>query len=96
MSGLRLTTEGVLFETPLAGGAAILRKTFTCCHCGGVEVERKGSGTKRGFCLLCGAKTCGSPACDSCIPIERQLENLEAHRPILTPAPVCVSVPRSL
>lgn len=89
---LRVGTEGVLIETPLDGGPQIHRKTYTCCHCCRVWVERKGSGIRRGFCLRCGARTCGHAGCDECIPVERQLECLEAGG-LVTPAPVSIIVP---
>ena len=92
---LRRTTEGVLIEQPLDGGPPVCRATFTCCHCCGVWVERKGSGIRRGFCLRCCARTCGAPACDACIPVERQLECMETGVP-LSEAPVTIIVPRSI
>ena len=96
MSGLRQTTEGVLIETPIDGSKSTSFATYTCCHCGRVWIPKPGSGITRGFCTRCGARTCGDPACDVCVPLEQQLLNLEHGRHILTPAPVCVAIPRKI
>ncbi len=55
--------------------------TQNCCHCSKVFKVVPGSGTKRGFCFLCSAVTCGSTACDGCVPMERQLELMEGGDP---------------
>jgi len=67
-------------------------ETLSCCHCGAAWVLRKGSGKVRGFCTKCMRVHCGGPNCWECVPVERRLENLEAGRPELTPAPVSVYV----
>lgn len=49
--------------------------TKQCCHCGSHFVSVKGSGKIRGRCILCAnAWTCGSPACDTHVPLEAKLE----------------------
>jgi hypothetical protein len=90
MSGLLRHAEGVEVRTP-AEGPAVRTAVFACCHCGRIWREQKGSGKRRGFCLLCSARTCGDAACDECVPLEVQLSNIEAGRDPLTPRPVCVS-----
>lgn len=69
--------------------------TLSCCHCQSAWIVQKGSGKLRGYCQNCMGFVCG-PACAECIPIERRIENLEAGRPELTPAPVRIFVPRGL
>lgn len=53
-------------------------ETLQCCHCGGHWNFQKGSGRRRGFCFKCSAVTCGSKTCDTCIPQEKFIEQLEA------------------
>lgn len=48
--------------------------TRQCVHCGCHFVSVKGSGVKRGYCMLCNGITCGSHVCDKCLPIEKQLD----------------------
>ena len=51
--------------------------TMQCCHCGSHFVPARGSGIKRGFCLLCGQVTCGGPKCDDHVPFEKKLDEYE-------------------
>jgi len=51
--------------------------TLQCVHCGGHFVSVKGSGMRRGWCRHCNGITCGSQACDVCVPLEKQLEQIE-------------------
>ena len=53
--------------------------TKQCCHCNTHFVSIIGSGKIRGYCTLCNAVTCGSPACDVCIPYEAKLELQEGN-----------------
>ena len=48
-----------------------------CCHCHANYLPRRGSGTKRGFCLLCMGPTCGGLACHACVPYEKKMEMRE-------------------
>jgi hypothetical protein len=48
--------------------------TLQCCHCMMHFVSRKGSGTRRGFCLRCMQVTCGAPKCVECRPFMAELE----------------------
>ncbi len=68
-------------------------QTLTCTHCQSAWVLCKGSGKMRGFCTKCMGYTCGAKACLECVPAERRLENAEAGRPELTPAPVKILMP---
>lgn len=95
MSGIRHYAEGMGEIRHLDGGKVECHATFTCCHCNRVWREIKGSGVKRGFCLRCCQRTCGSPGCDECVPIERRLECMEKGA-FITPSPVSVSVPASV
>lgn len=67
-------------------------QTLSCVHCGHTWILKKGSGKTRGFCQNCMGYVCG-PTCTACVPVERRIENIEAGRPELTPAPVSVWVP---
>jgi hypothetical protein len=51
--------------------------THQCCHCSAHFRIVPGSGTRRGFCMRCGALTCGNPGCDACAPIEARLDFME-------------------
>lgn len=62
-------------------GEVIRGDTLQCVHCGGHFVVIKGSGRRRGWCMVCDGPTCGEHRCDTCTPLERRLENLEAGRP---------------
>ena len=53
--------------------------TLQCCHCGGHFQVVKGSGRKRGFCLKCGSVTCGHADCDTCLPYEKWLDQVEKN-----------------
>lgn len=68
-------------------------ETLSCVHCQHSWVVQPGSGYVRGFCPNCMGYHCGAPACRVCVPIERRLENVEAGRPELTPAPPLIVVP---
>jgi hypothetical protein len=76
--------------------------TLSCAHCGRIWEVRVGSGKIRGFCSLCfdgthgSGHTCGRAECDVHIPKERRIENNIAGRPILTPSPPQILVPRNL
>lgn len=48
-----------------------------CCHCGYHFKVVPGSGRVRGFCLKCMQVTCGKPACNTCLPIEKWLDGVE-------------------
>jgi hypothetical protein len=73
--------SGVLISTDLDRDGETHRPTHSCCHCGYTWVWRKGSGKKRGVCLLCNGHTCGKPECDRCVPLEQWIENVESGRP---------------
>lgn len=82
--------SGVLITTPHDGGPEIHEPTVSCCHCGRTWVSKPGSGRKRGWCLLCGAITCGKDECMACVPYEARLENIEASKPEDTPRRIIV------
>ena len=65
--------------------------TLQCCHCGFTWAYQPGSGRIRGWCMKCHGPVCG-PRCAECVPKERQLENIEAGRPLKTPSPAMVQV----
>lgn len=68
-----------------------------CCHCGKSHLvasalnELCAGKPALGFCARCNHPTC--PTCTECVPNERQIENIEAGRPVLTPAPVMAAFP---
>lgn len=66
--------------------------TLSCVHCQAIWVCKKGSGKIRGYCERCHGYFCG-PGCQACVPWERQLDNIEAGRPQLTPMPTSIIVP---
>ena len=58
-------------------GAFEEHDTFTCPHCNSVQIVRPGSGTKRGYCQLCDAPTCGKKNCVECVPFLKKIERYE-------------------
>ncbi len=58
--------------------------TRQCCHCGKHFIMIKGSGVLRGWCMKCSRITCGTIECCKCVPYEKQIENIEAGKPILS------------
>lgn len=59
--------------------------TQQCVHCGFSFHMVKGSGVTRGFCMRCSGVTCGSKLCDTCIPLEAQIEHMEGKTTKYTP-----------
>ncbi len=55
--------------------------TLQCAHCGKHWIVVPGSGRVRGFCMRCNGPICG-PKCAECLPAEKQIENIEAGRPL--------------
>ena len=53
--------------------------TKQCPHCNQHFLSVRGSGKIRGYCTLCKTVTCGSPACDICIPYEAKMEVVEGN-----------------
>ena len=54
-------------------------ETLCCVHCRSHWVPVKGSGKVRGFCRKCMGPTCGSKSCDTCVPFEKRLEQIERN-----------------
>lgn len=57
--------------------------TLRCAHCSFMWIPKKGSGTKRGFCLNCMAPTCERPVCpgrNGCLPLEKQMDLFEQRK----------------
>ncbi len=75
------------------GGELTEGQTLSCCHCQRTWILQKGSGRMRGYCPRCDRYHCGNPECFECVPVERRLENAEAGRNELTPAPAMIVVP---
>jgi hypothetical protein len=95
-----LHPDGTLITTPGDGGKETQLDTVQCVHCGrhwifqrAVLEAIKGG---LGFCARCNGITCGE-SCQSCVPQEQQLENMEAFRPDWrTYRPVRVAIPRKI
>jgi hypothetical protein len=68
------------FEISAPDAKTISGETRRCVHCGKHWPYRPGSGTTRGFCTRCSGLTCGSPACDPCVPYEVRIEIMEGSR----------------
>ncbi len=56
------------------------KETVMCCHCGKHWTVNPGSGTIRGFCRGCNARTCGHVECSPCYNFEKRLDDYEAGR----------------
>ena len=81
------------FEVTGLYGEVTRGETLKCVHCQLSWVVEPGSGKMRGFCMKCNGYTCGGKNCHDCIPAELRIENIEAGRHELTPAPVSIVVP---
>jgi hypothetical protein len=55
-------------------GKETVTDCLQCVHCQKVMRVVRGSGRKRGFCFKCMGPTCGTEACQSCVPVEKGLE----------------------
>jgi hypothetical protein len=73
--------RGVLISTPDDGGRATQLDTVQCVHCSRVWAWVPGSGRRRGYCARCHGLTCGSDACDHCVPVQQLIDNLEKGLP---------------
>ena len=82
----------ITITDPGADRPLVTAATLQCVHCGRHWVPAPGSGRLRGYCAKCDGPVCG-PDCLECVPHERQLENLEAGRPVLTTRPLILPVP---
>ena len=76
----KVSGYGLLTDPDALHGIVEETETVNCCHCQFIMHIRPGSGTKRGFCFMCNAVTCGKPGCMSgCTPFEKRLEEVEAQ-----------------
>lgn len=81
-----LSPHGYAVWTPKEGGRSVESDTACCCHCGEhvyIGLALPGMPLRRcGYCLNCGARTCGKESCDPCINRFQKLENVEQGRPL--------------
>ena len=61
-------------------GQTVEFDTLQCKHCGRHWTVMPGSGRRRGFCVRCNGPTCGKQSCETCIPKELFLDNVEKGR----------------
>lgn len=58
-------------ETSLETGNIVMSgEMLQCVHCQHNWIVCRGSGRHRGWCMKCGGPTCGSKACETCIPLD--------------------------
>lgn len=55
-------------------GPTVEHDTLQCVHCGGHFIVRRGSGTRRGFCMKCNGVTCGGANCWECRPYQKLVD----------------------
>ena len=91
---------GVVMGPDVAGGQGEIGFE-SCCHCGRVHpITMQTLGLLAqgvavlDYCARCNALRC--PACVACVPLERQLENIEAGRDPLDVSRVLVAIPRAV
>lgn len=53
--------------------------TFSCKHCGLIQHVNPQSGKERGYCAMCHGPTCGRLKCQSCEPLMKKIEAMEAR-----------------
>jgi len=58
-------------------GGTVEGVTLQCAHCGGHWQVIPKSGRRRGWCRSCDKPTCGARACLKCVPMEKQIEEIE-------------------
>jgi hypothetical protein len=58
-------------------GPLVERDTRQCVHCAAHFVVEPGSGTVRGWCRRCAGPTCGAAKCNTCLPFEAWLDEVE-------------------
>lgn len=55
--------------------------TIQCVHCGKHWIPVRGSGRRRGFCMMCNGPVCGSRECiETCLPWQKKLDIEENPR----------------
>lgn len=81
------------FESTGLYGELTYGETLQCVHCQYTRILTKGSGKVWGFCTNCMGYHCDKPDCQECLHFMRRVENIEAGRPELTPAPAMILVP---
>lgn len=87
-----LRPDGYMIATTPEGGI-IEADTLQCVHCGCHWQVEPGSKKVRGYCARCAGPVCG-PKCQTCVPAEQQLENMEQGRPLdFRPVVVAVTMP---
>lgn len=71
-----------------------------CCHCGAhhpyrstLDAHLRGE-HRLNWCARCGAPCCRG--CQSCVPLEQQLANVEAGRLATHERPALIAVPRAI
>src|SRR5690349_6324491 len=74
---LRNPSGHILTDGGSGAGWTVIADTWQCCHCNSHQISIKGSGVRRGFCMKCMQRTCGSAACDPCYEFERKLDDYE-------------------
>lgn len=72
--------RSVLISSDLERDRATVTEMWQCCHCGAHHPEQSNTGKLRGWCTNCNARFCG-PLCETCVPLEQLLANLEAGLP---------------
>lgn len=76
-----------VFDPDAAG--ELQHEFHACCHCGRYHPVRGAvDALIRGqvvlvYCSRCNSLRC--PECEACVPMEQQLDNMEAGLPVLTP-----------
>jgi len=68
------------FEFTTSESGTVDGETLQCCHCGGHFTVNPGSKKRRGFCMNCGAVTCGKEKCAQCTPLEKKLDLYEGGK----------------
>jgi hypothetical protein len=106
VNGLRqhsaLKPDSTLLCVPIDGGKQLEQDLVHCVHCGrmwavghvfatNVGWRFKDLSKCFGFCSKCNGITCPGEKCQKCVPLEQQIENIEAGKPTLTPKAPMIS-----
>ncbi len=77
--GREQDSQGLLTVTDFHSGKTLFEGYLRqCVHCQYTWTYKPGSGTRRGFCVVCNGFICGKPRCDTCYHKEKQIEDIEA------------------
>jgi len=78
MTSQNIKTGYAIITDPYASIPVQESDTYNCAHCQFAVHVHFGSGTKRGYCMMCNSPLCGREACNKeCTPFMKRIEEQE-------------------